>query len=455
MTDLKKRPSEGPPFRFRGLGRNGAGLQAVHWTGKTPVPHKVPYESISILLQQTQARATRLLAAMAAPCEMHPSRLWRRAWNDATLRSSVRRTRRRQPAVVRAVRYANVFGLTTWDWRPRLTHNSLQNACWGFCAGILPDVSRSFALIIPQCPEPLDRAMCVAYLICRLADTVEDEAALTDEQRALLYDILLAAVDAPDEPALAEEFRRRWPAIPADEYGRLVEGTPLVLAAYATLPAELRGPIRTCVHDMIGGMRSMGVVEYRNGVGFVCRDMADLERYCHHVAGTVGIMSTALFEERLRQGGFAADAEWREDGRRLGLGLQMTNIIKDCRVDAERKVSFIPADFVDWAGSAYRLAPRRKAELFGCCIGHLDAGLRYTLAVPTAESGIRIFLLGSLLPAIATLEVAAPGTETHPRIDRAKMGEIVALITSQTAENQALRNWYTAHRKRTLNLLFA
>ncbi len=297
--------------------------------------------------------------------------------------------------------------------------------------------------------------MCVAYLICRLADTVEDEVSLTDEQRASLYDALLAAVDDPDNRSAAEEFGRRWPAIPADEYGRLVEGTPHVLAAYASLPAELRGPIRACVHDMIDGMRSMEVVEYRNEVGFVCRDIADLERYCHYVAGTVGVMSTALFETRLGHRGFVADSEWREDGRRLGLGLQMTNIIKDCRVDAERKVSFIPADFVDWTGSAYRLAPRRKAELFNCCIGHLDAGLRYSLAVPAAESGIRTFLLGSLLPAIATLEVAAPGTETHPKIDRAKMAEIFDLITNSTAENQAMRNWYTAHRKRTVNLLFA
>lgn len=329
-----------------------------------------------------------------------------------------------------------------------------QSGCWGFCAGILPDVSRSFALIIPQCPEPLDRAMCVAYLMCRLADTVEDEAALTSEQRSLLYDTLLAAVDDPGDPARAEEFRRGWPVIPADEYGRLIEGTHHVLAAYAGLPAELRGPIHTCVREMIAGMRSVGVVLYQNEVAFVCGDMTALEQYCHHVAGTVGVMSTALFEARLAPRGFAADAAWREDGRRLGLGLQLTNIIKDCRVDAERKVSFIPPGFVDWAGSAYRLAPRRKGELFGCCIGHLDAGLRYTLAVPPFESGIRTFLLGSLLPAIATLEVAAPGTEIHPKIDRTKMAEIFDLITSHTAEDQMLRNWYTAHRKRTLNLLF-
>jgi farnesyl-diphosphate farnesyltransferase len=336
-----------------------------------------------------------------------------------------------------------------------LNQTDTQSGSWGFCAGILPGVSRSFAMIIPQCPEPLDRAMCVAYLICRLADTVEDDVSLSDDQRTVLYDALLAAVDAPTDSALAEAFPKAWLKLPEGDYGTLVEGTAHVMAAYATLPEALGGPIRTCVHDMITGMRSMRVAAHRDGISFMCRDMGDLERYCHYVAGTVGIMSTTLFETRLGPAGFTADDGWREDGRRLGLGLQMTNIIKDCRVDAQRQVSFIPPDCVDPGQSAYRLKPTSKAELMNRCIGHLDAGLRYSLAVPASESGIRTFLLGSLLPAIATLEVAAQGTELHPKIDRLKMAEIFELITISVGDDAAIRDWYTDHRRRTLRLASA
>ena len=79
--------------------------------------------------------------------------------------------------------------------------------CWTFCDGILPDVSRSFALIIPRCPEPLDRVLCVAYLICRVADTVEDDASLDDDRRSILYDALLSAVDEPGDLGRARVFR--------------------------------------------------------------------------------------------------------------------------------------------------------------------------------------------------------------------------------------------------------
>jgi hypothetical protein len=69
----------------------------------------------------------------------------------------------------------------------------MHTSSWSFCRDILPDVSRSFALIIPQCPPPIDAALCVAYLLCRVADTVEDEVGLTRARRDRLYDGFLAA----------------------------------------------------------------------------------------------------------------------------------------------------------------------------------------------------------------------------------------------------------------------
>ena len=44
-----------------------------------------------------------------------------------------------------------------------------------FCRYILPKTSRTFALNIPLLPRPLDHIVTTAYLICRVADTIEDE----------------------------------------------------------------------------------------------------------------------------------------------------------------------------------------------------------------------------------------------------------------------------------------
>ncbi|HOW69411.1 MAG TPA: squalene/phytoene synthase family protein [Phycisphaerae bacterium] len=327
---------------------------------------------------------------------------------------------------------------------------SAPTDCWAFCNGILPAVSRSFALIIPQCPDPIDRGLCVAYLLCRIADTIEDEADLAVEARDRLYDLFLAAMDQPGDTARIGAFVRAWPAIPEGDYGRLVAGAKHAFDAFLTLPAEYHGPIRTCVRDMIAGMRTAYPIETAGGIRFFCRDFDDLDRYCHHVAGVVGIMSTALFELRLGRAGFAATPAWREEGRRLGLGLQMTNIIKDCRVDAERGVSFIPFSCLDRGKPGYELSPEGRSRLIEHTIGHLDAGLDYIRAIPGSETGLRVFLLGSHLPAIATLELAAAGSEYHPKIDRTQMQEILALIATQGTDNERVTTWYNDHRQRTL-----
>src|SRR5256885_14824426 len=44
---------------------------------------------------------------------------------------------------------------------------------------ILPGVSRTFALTIPELPATLRTAVTNAYLLCRIADTIEDEPALS------------------------------------------------------------------------------------------------------------------------------------------------------------------------------------------------------------------------------------------------------------------------------------
>lgn len=324
---------------------------------------------------------------------------------------------------------------------------------WKFCEQILPAVSRSFALIIPRCPPPIDAALCVAYLICRLADTVEDEAALTKPQRDTLYDALLHAVDDPTTPSCTDAFIRAWPTIPEGDYGRLIQGTRDVLMAYASLPAAIRPTIRACVQEMIAGMRQMAPVQVIGGILFLCGDLNDLDRYCHYVAGVVGTMSTALFETRLDPQVFTPTDAWREQGRRLGLGLQLTNIIKDCQVDAQRGVSFVPPRCVHVDRDSYWLHRAGRADLIRHTIAHLNAALNYILAIPGQETGIRTFLLGAMLPAIATLEVAAPGDQLQPKITREQMGEILSLVNDHVADDAVLSGWYEEHRRRTEALL--
>lgn len=63
---------------------------------------------------------------------------------------------------------------------------------------MLEGVARTFALTIPQLPPALADVVANAYLLCRIADTLEDET----------------AVRAVEKPALAKSLSMPWPGAP-------------------------------------------------------------------------------------------------------------------------------------------------------------------------------------------------------------------------------------------------
>ena len=91
------------------------------------------------------------------------------------------------------------------------------------------------------------------------------------------------------------------------------------------------------------GVNSQAVLELINGVesdlGTVrLADEADLLRYCYRVAGTVGIMMSAVLEVRNEAAlPYAID---------LGIAMQLTNICRDVAEDAGMGRRYLPASLV-------------------------------------------------------------------------------------------------------------
>ena len=75
---------------------------------------------------------------------------------------------------------------------------------------ILPHVSRTFALTIPQLPAALSVPVTSAYLLCRIADTIEDEPALTPPETLDFLQRFSAIVAGRGDPqALARDLKQR------------------------------------------------------------------------------------------------------------------------------------------------------------------------------------------------------------------------------------------------------
>ncbi|MDH3496463.1 MAG: squalene/phytoene synthase family protein [Gemmatimonadota bacterium] len=288
-----------------------------------------------------------------------------------------------------------------------------------FCRAILPRVSRTFALGIRLLPDGLEQAVRVSYLLCRIADTIEDTADLHADAKAALLARWRAALDdgGPDAAPLGTAF----PGPRTDEE-RLVREAGRVLRCFRALAPGERAAIRPWVQEMSDGMAEFAARRAgRDGPLAALASVAELDRYCYYVAGTVGHLLTGLFRIHYPRIGPTCYARLDGLATSFGLGLQLTNIIKDVADDRRRGWSFVPRDLCAAAGlhpdelqlpERHLDARRVMQALIAKARGHLRDALSYCTTLPSAAYRIRIFCLTSLYFAIRTLRLA----ERDPRL---------------------------------------
>jgi farnesyl-diphosphate farnesyltransferase len=273
---------------------------------------------------------------------------------------------------------------------------------------ILHGVSRTFALTIPQLPQPLDVVVGNAYLLCRITDTIEDTPVLSFEQRQTLHTALIQEMrTGGDGEALAEKLSQALLHHDSSDERLLLAQLPSVLRMTRTFNANQQAAILRCLEIMGEGMLEFEGLDLEEGLP----NLASLDRYCYVVAGVVGEMLTELFCEQspdiAKQGDFL-----RARSVSYGQGLQMTNILKDIHTDMARGICWLPRDLFEQHGCegttmrerlAHPNAPLAIAELVDKATHHLQDAVDYTLAIPTSERGLRRFNLWAIGMAILTL----------------------------------------------------
>jgi len=154
-------------------------------------------------------------------------------------------------------------------------------------------------------PPERRRAITALYAFCREVDDVVDDAT---------------------DPELARTKLAWW----RHEIGAVFSGAPQHPVALALRPvvAAYRLP-EAQFQTVIDGM-AMDLERSRY------LDFAELERYCHCVAGVVGLMSAEIF-------GYVNPAT-RLFARDLGIAFQLTNIVRDVGEDARRGRIYLPQE---------------------------------------------------------------------------------------------------------------
>jgi farnesyl-diphosphate farnesyltransferase len=323
-----------------------------------------------------------------------------------------------------------------------------------FCIRLLPDVSRTFALSIELLPDALREPVRVGYLLCRIVDTIEDDARLPLDAREALFEVFEAALTRGLATARALELLAEATDVgdvPAER--ELIRGASHVFARYAALRPAAREALHAPVLEMARGMR--GYARRTHAAGRLrLTDVPDLERYCYFVAGTVGELLTALFAH-VHGADAALLARVEADAVPFGLALQLVNIVKDCAEDQERGVCYLPESVAAAHGLTVEqlLDPAHRdaalaavGEVCQVAGAYLRRAWRYTAAWPAdgaSGSDIRLFCLVPLVLALETLQVVVAGDDTlrpgrTPKVSREVVVEVLGLCRDAALDDAAL-----------------
>jgi farnesyl-diphosphate farnesyltransferase len=322
-----------------------------------------------------------------------------------------------------------------------------------FARGIIGRVSRTFAIGIAVLPGDLGKAVLVGYLLCRIADTIEDDGAATADRRR---ELLAKFLDCFHDPEKARTFAAEASDIQADaSYLDLMHGTELVFH----LPKKSAEIVEKWTRELTHGMSEF-VGRYPDGIRI--QTMPEYRRYCYYVAGTVGHLLTDLW--------YAHSPLVKErDYRRLlvnceafGEALQTINILKDIAWDIEHEnAAYIPEELLRAKGSSHQTilhgdwrVQNREAlvALVQLARDDIHKSLDYFNAIPKMAVQVRLFCLLPVLFAVATLrEIERSSAMLQSgggvKISRSEVRSLILAGSVSTISNKTTR-WLVSKTSR-------
>ena len=320
---------------------------------------------------------------------------------------------------------------------------------------MLPQVSRTYAITIALLPPRLAHAVSMAYLLCGVADTIEDCELMDAPTKQRLLAIYANAVqEERDEiPELAEAFA--GPRMPDEELARDVHH---VMASYKAMEKPQRDAILPWLLEMCKGMAGFATRHDKARPGHVeaLDTVDDLDSYCYYVAGTVGHILTELYRADHHRVTERHYARMKPLSTSFGVGLQMTNIMKDVADDRQRGWMYVPREFCAAAGTTPEqfldpdMAPQAKQvmDMMMRKAGrHLRDGLDFCLTLPRSQYRMRVSSMSPLFFAVRTLAVAAQDPKlldpSHKvKISRKEVKKIVRDIYLVAPNNNLVRNYF-------------
>lgn len=176
-----------------------------------------------------------------------------------------------------------------------------------FCRQLAKQTGKNFYYSFLTLPKPMRQEMCVLYAFMRKTDDIgDDESILLDGRRRQLYawkqdlerSLCGEEVDEQIFPALRDVVERR--KIPPQYLFDVIEGV----------------------------MQDLEPHRFET--------FQELEQYCYHVAGAVGLCCIHIW-------GFSGE-DAKQPAIACGAAFQLTNILRDLAEDSDRKRVYLPQE---------------------------------------------------------------------------------------------------------------
>ena len=191
------------------------------------------------------------------------------------------------------------------------------------CTRLARAAGKNFYWSFLTLPRAMRRDMAALYAFMRVTDDLGDDAAVPLGRRRL---------------AVAQ-WRDRTAAALRGEPGNPEAAHAAVLAAFADVAAR-RGIPTELPRDVIDGVAAdlAGAPAEPGAPRVFFRTPAELDGYCYHVAGAVGLCCLHVW------GCDELDADAREPALACGRAFQRTNVLRDIAEDAAAGRVYLPAE---------------------------------------------------------------------------------------------------------------
>jgi len=322
---------------------------------------------------------------------------------------------------------------------------------------LLRDVSRSFYLTLRVLPVQIRPQISLAYLLARASDTIADTKVLPREQRIqkLRQMRKWSSPGLSKTPQLFQEEIERVSEAIQEKPESAAEAALMrrlfecfwVLSVLSDADRQRLGDLlQTIVTGQIFDLERFPGETEQKLEGLAGDD--ELDRYTYMVAGCVGEFWTRMCMAHLKELEGWSVGVMEEGGVRFGKGLQLVNILRDIPKDLRIGRCYLPVKdpraMLDPAN--YESIRPEYMKWLDRAVEHLDAGWRYTMAIPPRLWRLRLACIWPIwigLKTIARLRIANP-LDPQKRVQISR-GEVYAIM---------LRSFLAVRNDATLRGLF-